>query len=104
MISCPPLTRHTAASSSRTKALVLQNRRQNQTLASVDSAAFFASVAFFAVIPGVPVVEAESNFVDGVGMSHHHVEPVLRKRSAGHQSEQKQLNISRLQHQIPGNS
>lgn len=37
-------------------------------------------VEVFIVVPWVPVVQAESNFVDGVGMRHNHVEAVLRKR------------------------
>lgn len=86
MISCPPLTKHTAASSSRTKALVLQNRRQRRTWLAWPLQRSL-HLCFIVVIPGVPVVEAESNFVDGMGMSHHHVETILRKRSTVCQSE-----------------
>lgn len=37
-------------------------------------------VEVFVVVPWVPVVQAESNFVDSVGMRHNHVEAILRKR------------------------
>ncbi len=71
MMSCPPLTRHTAANSSSTSALVLwavylnalqtyttntqtptphKNKRKNS--------------------PGVFVVEAQCNFIDTSGVSH----------------------------------
>lgn len=44
-----------------------------------DAAVVVFVLVVSAEVPWVPVVEAESNFIDGVRMRHHHVEAVLMK-------------------------
>lgn len=44
-----------------------------------DAAVVIFILVVSADVPWVPVVEAKSNFIDGVRMRHHHVETVLMK-------------------------
>lgn len=44
-----------------------------------DTAVVIFILVVSADVPWVPVVEAESNFIDSVRMRHHHVETVLMK-------------------------
>lgn len=87
-MSCPPLTRHTAANSSNTRAFVLHNNsiRSVKYLhqATLESRNIHTGVPLtqgmdIHPLPGVPVVQTERDFVHTARVAHHKVEARLSR-------------------------
>lgn len=76
IMSCPPRTRHTAASNSRTRALVLWNHRKDKFYCR---GWLITRVCFHQLmcLPGISAVEAECDLIHTSWMTHYQVEPRL---------------------------
>lgn len=76
-MSCPPLTRHTAASNSSTRALVLWQHRRGLDM-DTDRQITHALSHTQMHSPGIPAVETERDLVHAARVSHHQVKTGLK--------------------------
>lgn len=76
MMSCPPLTRHTAANNSSTRALVLWHE-QCKIWKQVDWQHVIHMMALLS--PGIPAVETQCDLIHTAWMTHHKVKTRLRE-------------------------
>ena len=78
---CPPLTRHTAASSSRTRALVLSQHKRVMLKPPDTEIEYTRTLPDTQMhSPGIPAVETEGDLIDTARVSHHLVETGLKTK------------------------